>query len=131
LWVRQLAWLHATPEGSDRSRAEILKGQEIAELEELEWGDHLISALSEIGFAMPGMSGAVPINYQEIDAWCRLTATVLPWYEPAQLRNLSREYCAELHESKKASRQKPKKDIEVNNEAVADSFKKMLNFFKD
>lgn len=131
MWVRQLAWLHATPDGSERSRAEILKGQEIAELDELEWGEHLIETLREIGFAMPGMSGAVPLNYQEIDSYCRLTLTVLPWYEPAQLRTLSRAYCAELYESKKVSRQKPKKDIEENNENVEIGFKKMLNFFKD
>jgi len=91
----------------------------------------LISSLSEIGFAMPGMSGAIPINYQEIEAWSRLTHTYLPWYEPALLRKLSREYCAELQESKKVSRKKPSDDSDIDEKAAADSFRNVLNFYKD
>lgn len=91
----------------------------------------MISSLSEIGFAMPGMSGAIPISYQEIESWCRLTNTVLPWYEPAQLRTLSREYCAELQESKKVSRKKPSEENEIDEKQTADSFKNMLEFFKE
>lgn len=39
--------------------------------------------------------GYVPITFSEIDAWARLTGTVLEYGEPQLLRQLSQLYCME------------------------------------
>ena len=108
----------------------MLNGTKHIELPELEWGEQLISSLMEVGPAMPGMGGPVPVTYQEIDAWSRLTNTYLPWYESTQIRQLSREYCAEAVAAKDPNRPKPKLDQNINTESVNESFRKMVNALK-
>lgn len=60
---------------------------------EIDWGQHLLDSLFEFGPASQGMSGPVPVSFQEIDAWARMTNTHIPGYEALQLRTLSMDYC--------------------------------------
>lgn len=54
----------------------------------------------EIGPAVQGMAGPSPITFSEIDAWQRLTGTILEFGEAQLLRQLSQAYCSELQAGK-------------------------------
>jgi hypothetical protein len=58
---------------------------------------YLIDYLFEIGPAMDGGMGIVPLSYGEIAAWSLLTGIRLRPWEARTLRRLSREYVDELH----------------------------------
>lgn len=96
----------------------------------LEWGEHLIDSLSEIGFASSGMAGAIPVSYQEISAWQKLTSTEMPGYEAVQIRQLSKDYCSEYQQADKPHRPKPSEKEDDNRQQVATSFKAMVSHFK-
>jgi hypothetical protein len=102
----------------------------MAELIDLEWGEHLIESLSEIGFASSGMAGAVPISYQEIAAWQQLTNTTMPGYEALQIKQLSKDYCGEYHAANKPHRPKPVETEDETRDHVSQSFGAMVKHLK-
>jgi len=53
---------------------------------------YLVERLVEIGLTEAAGMGASPISWSQIDAWSRLTGTVLQPWEARLLRRLSAEY---------------------------------------
>ena len=51
--------------------------------------------------------GLGPVSFQEIDAWRRLSGVRLTPWEARTLRNLSREYAAELKAAESPTRLSP------------------------
>ncbi|EJL34124.1 hypothetical protein [Novosphingobium sp. AP12] len=110
LYVRQLAWLNATPkppEGSKRAqakdlpralpRAEQLKKDRIVPQMPPNPAPHILSRLFEIGLTEAAGMGAGPLSWQSIKAWQDVIGVSLSRWEARLLRKLSVEYLAEGH----------------------------------
>jgi hypothetical protein len=52
----------------------------------------LLRYLAELGYTRSGGMGPLPLSYEEIAAWARLTRTPLSWWEVTTLRQLSCDY---------------------------------------
>ena len=132
-YVRVLAWLHSIPKKAEKTRYEMLKGTSKAEIPELDWGQHLVDMLAEIGFARPGSAGPIPVSYAEIEAWQRTTNAELPSNEAVLLRQLSAVYCNQLIDSEKPECPRPDAigphDADARGK-VAHNFKAMIKAYK-
>lgn len=103
-----------------------------AEMIEVEWGSHLIDSLLEFGPSMPGgMGGPVPVSFQEIDSWAKMTRTYVPGYEALLLRSLSQVYCEQYHKSSDPGCPMPREEMDedVRNKATND-FKQLVKNLK-
>lgn len=81
---------------------EALRDHYWPELPPIDFGEHLVPILFEIGPGMPVGMGNGPLTFGEIDAWCRGMGIDLQPWERRWLRRLSIEY---LNEGPKASKQ--------------------------
>jgi len=108
LFVRQLAWLHATPKppaGSkqadpkfqrDRlSRLAQMKKDKIPVLMPPNPAPFIIGRLMEMGLTEAAGMGAAPLSWLTIEAWQRVTSIPLPSWEARLIRQLSLEYLSE------------------------------------
>jgi hypothetical protein len=68
---------------------------------------HVIGYLFEMGPLASGGMGPAPLSHQEIAAWCDLTGIRLSPWEVRTVRQLSRDYLAELHEAEDPKRPAP------------------------
>lgn len=68
---------------------------------------YLIGYLLEVGPALPGSSGAVPITQGEIRAWQENTSIRLTPWEVRTLRLVSQEYVGELRAAAQPDRNAP------------------------
>lgn len=120
LYVRQSAWLHASPERpkGDKSETPIPSRLEKLrrarddedyqpEMPPLEVGGYLAGFLFEIGPTMPAGMGPAMISHQEIESWQTLAGITLKPWEVKTLRRLSSEYIRELREAEKPDRPAP------------------------
>lgn len=109
LFVRQMAWLAATPKppaGSNREKAGL--GAKISRAEKMKKDGvtpqmppnplpHIIDRLIEIGLTEPAGMGMAPISWQTLDAWAnRTNLDISPW-EARLLRHLSVAYLGEFN----------------------------------
>jgi len=109
LYVRQMAWLAATPKppaGSSRekrglgakiSRAEQMKKDKITPQMPPNPMPHIIERLIEIGLTEPAGMGMAPLSWQTIAAWSDLTGVALSPWEARLLRHLSTAYLGEFN----------------------------------
>lgn len=100
--MRQLAWLHAVPEGSKQSRLVDFKGPDgetTLQFPELEEAAYLVALLQEAGLMSSTGMGAVPLSWQEIDAWLRTTELSLTVWEKLMIKEMSEVYVSDLHKS--------------------------------
>lgn len=104
LACRQLGWLHSTPDppknqrgaADRRCRMQRMKDDGIEPaMPEMSAG-HLLEVLLEVGPALPGANGAVPLTHSELRSWQENTGIELSAWEARTLRALSREYVGEL-----------------------------------
>ena len=116
LYVRSLAWLHATPkpdEGTKRaklgvtgpgiSRLDAMKKDKIIPVMPPNPAPHVTDRLIEIGLSEAAGMGTVPLSWREIDAWCSRTRVDLPPWEARLIRKLSSAYLAEGRIAEKES----------------------------
>lgn len=101
--MRQLAWLHAVPEGSKKSRLVAFKDTDgestFLQFPELEGADYIVALLQEAGLMSSNGMGAVPLSWQEIDAWLRTTETRLTVWEKLMIKEMSEVYVSDLNKS--------------------------------
>lgn len=98
--MQQIAWLHAVPKAPDGFKGKADERTRLARLtEEGIEPDlpgvtcrYLLEYLFEIGPAMPGAMGEVPLTHGEIEAWQRNTGIRLQPWEARALRRASIEY---------------------------------------
>lgn len=111
----------------------MFEGTPKAEVPELDWGEHLIDMLAEIGFARPGASGPVPLSFGEIESWQRMTNAEVPSNEAALLRQLSCAYCNQIAKSEDPACPRPDAagphDADARSK-VAHNFKAMIKAYK-
>ncbi len=60
---------------------------------------YLIEFLMEIGPVNSGQSGPIPVSWSDINAWQQATGTILTGQELVQIRELSKLYCSQYHDS--------------------------------
>lgn len=74
---------------------------------ELEWGQHLIDYLLEVGPVMAAGMGSGPITFTELSNWqAQVGLRLSPW-EVRTLRRLSAEYNSESQMATKPDREPP------------------------
>lgn len=78
---------------------------------------YLVDALFDVGPAMPGAYGAVPLSYSELLAWQSSTGIVLAPWETRYMRILSREYVAAAHDASKHDCPAPWTDTDMVDKA--------------
>lgn len=71
-----------------------------------------MEVLFEIGLSKSGGFGAVPMDWQDIYAYCALTSTQLTREEVLLLRRLSRAYVSQLNSSKEDNTPAPYHDTQ-------------------
>lgn len=103
LYVRQAAWLAATPEGSKESRAESFKTLDVEPEMPAVDAEHLIDHLWHIGPAIQGS----PVSHQEIRAYQKNMGFQLNPWECGALRRLSVAYLVELRKAEKKNAPAP------------------------
>ena len=124
-----LGWLHATPEKRQETRYRDYVNRNKSEppMPGVECGEHLIDYLQEVGPAYHGGMGLSPVPFFEIDAWSRMTCTLLTPWEAQALRMLSTEYVGSMNDAKKPNCPPPwTPRVGFDREAVASGMKGML-----
>lgn len=89
--------------------------------------DFLLPIFLDVGPTMPSGMGPLPLTYSELDAWSRLTGSILEPWEARALVGMSREYAAFSVKAERADCPSPMAvEDEMNEErrqAVANSLK--------
>lgn len=126
--MRHLAWLHATPEGSKKSRLASFREEDaehpLLELPDLNYehaASYVIGLLHEAGLMSSNGMGPVPLSWVEIESWVRCTDRELPLWEKLAVKTLSEEYVSELVQAKDKTRPAPytKAQERVDREVVS------------
>lgn len=130
--MRQLAWLHAVPEGSKKSRMtvcrEIDPDHDYLRMPSVDGAEYLIGLLHEAGLMSSSGMSAVPLSWQEIESWLRMTGNELELWERLLIRELSEIYVGELHQATDKNRPQPVARLDAAHRArVAD---KLLEFLR-
>lgn len=69
---------------------------EVKEPDEL---GHLTIYLSELGLYRNGAMGIIPLDYQEIEAWARLTKTDLKPFEATMIKKMSDAFVSQHNDT--------------------------------
>ncbi len=113
LYARQMAWFNTKPRHPEKAGvhkgptkpAELSRGQEIIErggkplMPEIEGAEYLIAHWQDLGIVISGGMGLSALSSQEILAWNECHGTMLQPWELRILRDMSRAYLVQLHES--------------------------------
>lgn len=103
LYAKQAAWLAATPEKLEESRAARFAREDgddprpEAQLPDVDGAEHLGEYLFEVGPA----PGGNPLTFGELRDWQECTGVELDEFEATTLAHLSRVYLSALHEARK------------------------------
>ena len=120
LYVRQLAWLQATPkppkgsraagvadQSPRKSRADVFKARKIEPPMPPNPLPHVLRWFTEMGISEAAGMGSAPLSWVTIDAWQRITGTRLSPWEARLIRSLSVAYLAESREAEDENRPAP------------------------
>lgn len=92
----------------------------VLKLPNLEEAAYLIGLLLEAGLASTSGMGAVPLSWQDIDAWIRVTESSPSVWQKLLVRELSEAYVAELNLASDVNRPDPYIHVdEVEKDEVA------------
>lgn len=109
--MRKLAWLHAVPEGQKKSRMTTLRAanpdQPALQLPELGDGAYIVQMLHEAGLMSSVGMGSLPLSWQELEAWLRVTESEPELWEKMLVRELSEAYVSELNQATERNRPSP------------------------
>lgn len=136
--MRHLAWLHATPEGSKKSRlrsfSELDENSSFLKLPNIEGAEYLVSLLTELGFVSQSGMSVTSVTWLEMDAWMRRTQLELSLWETLTLKEMSEVYANELVQASAKDRPAPyvyvDPELQSNRDAVAEKLKSIFSSFK-
>lgn len=134
--MRHLAWLHAVPEGSKKSRLASFTDEggesSFLELPDLEDAAYIVPLLREAGLMSSNGMGVVPVSWQEIESWLRCTELQLTVWEKLTIRELSEAYVSEFNIASKRDAAAPYvRNVEVvDRVAVSDKIGSVLRGLK-
>ena len=132
--MRQLAWLHAIPEGAKKPRITAIKevdeNSSSLQLPDLDGAEYLVGLLHEAGLMSSNGMGSVCLSWSEINAWLQVTEIDLTLWERLTITELSEVYVGELNKASAKDSEapyKPTPDVEEVDRALVD--KKIRNVF--
>lgn len=131
-----MAWLHAVPEGSKKSRLTFFKEQDenssFLEFPEVDGAEYLIALLQEAGLMLTNGMAVVPLSWQEIESWLRTTKLDLSIWEKLVIREMSEAYVVELSKATGKDAAAPYTAVveEIDRPAVAQKLLSVLRGFK-
>jgi hypothetical protein len=131
--MRHLGWLHATPDGSKKSRLSLFKERDedstFIILPEVGSAGYLTRLLSEAGMYSSNGMGAQPLSWQEIEAWLKCTELNLTVWEKLIIKEMSEAYVGEYSQASAKDRSAPYLHVpeEIDRTAVAN---KVLSAFR-
>lgn len=139
--MRQLAWLHATPEGSKKNRLTAFKDQpgdddsSFLQFPDIGEADYLVALFHEAGLMLSQGMGPVPLTWQEIESWLRTTElTALSVWEKLVIKEMSEVYVSELAKSSSKTAEAPYvpavEPEDIDREKVAAKLGDVLRGFK-
>jgi hypothetical protein len=119
-------------ENNRKARIELLGDSELAKTPDLKWGEFLVAQLFEFGPVAFSAAGPVPVSFQEIESWSRMTNTFIPTCDAILLKQLSKDYCSELRAAENKDREAPEiPGDEIDKQARLDEgFKEIMQRFK-
>lgn len=102
--MRQLAWLHAVPEGSKKSRLTAFKesaddDSTFLQFPECDGAEYLVALLQEAGSVLNQGMGPYPLTWTEMESWLNVTELRLSVWEKLTIKEMSEVYAAELSKS--------------------------------
>ena len=115
LYARQLAWFNTKPRHPEKAgvpngptkQAELSRSEEIIErggkplMPDIDGAEYLVVHWQDLGVITSGGMGLSALSHQEILAWAQCHGTMLQPWELRILRDMSRAYLMQLHESEK------------------------------
>jgi hypothetical protein len=119
LYVKQMAWLNATPEGLKESRIDFFRRnlKRDPDFPPTNGCEYLLEYFFSIGVGRSSGMGFCAIDWQEIDAWCRRKKLNLTGWESETIFMLSSAYVSQSAISKQKSALPP---YSSNTEAQGD-----------
>lgn len=132
-----MAWLHATPEGSKKSRLTSLKeldeDSSFLKLPKIEGAEYLVALLFEAGLLESTGMGATALSWSEIESWLRCTSLELSNWEKLMIKTMSDVYVSEYNQSSAKDRAAPYiyvDEVQVKRDEVANKLLNVLRSFK-
>lgn len=134
--MRHLGWLHATPEGSKKSRLSAFKEIDedhsslvLPDINSDIAAGYIVGLLHEAGLMSSNGMGPVPLSWGDINDWLKCTELCVPLWEKMVIKTLSEEYVSELILSKDKSRPPPytQSKIDLDRKVVADKIFSILS----
>lgn len=107
-----MAWLHAVPEGSKKSRLASYREQDedspFLKLPDIdETAEYLINLWQEAGLVSTSGTGIIPLTWVDINAWLSVTELTLPVHDKLVIKQLSEAYAAEYNAASDKDRPAP------------------------
>ena len=135
MYIRQIAYFHATPKSAKRNRLAQFQidypENTLLPLPPLEFGRYLVDLLWEAGTNTSTGMGMVALSYEEILAWITLSERELTWWEIQTIKEMSRAYTAEFNNSTEDDSVAPYDTVpEMTREQIEKKLKNGLSSFK-
>lgn len=136
--MRHLAWLHAVPEGSKKSRLAAFKEQgddsSFLKFPDIDGAEYMVALLQEAGLVSATGMGVIPITWQEIEAWLNTTELDLSVWEKLTIKEMSEAYVSEFNSASAKDAAAPYvpaiEPEQIDRKAVANKIGSVLRGFK-
>lgn len=129
-----MAWLSATPEKEEMSRAESFErtGSPFLKLPDVGSSYYVVKYWQDCGSVGYGSSGIVPLSWTEIRNWREENDLEIDYRERKMIREMSKAYVSEFYAAKDPNRPAPYSIgiIELDRPAVSSKIANVLSGFK-
>lgn len=129
-----MAWLSATPEKEEVSRAEAFErvGSPFLKLPDVGSSYYVVKYWQDCGSVGYGSSGIVPLSWTEIRNWREENDLEIDYRERKMIREMSKAYVSEFYASKDPNRPAPYSIgiVELDRPAVSSKIANVLSGFK-
>lgn len=135
-----MAWLHAVPEGSKKSRLSVFKANtedgesSFLQFPDLDGAEYMITLFHEVGPMFSSGMGVIPLPWQEIESWLRTTERELAVWEKLMIREMSEVYVNEFNQASAKDWAAPYvpaiEPEDIDRKAVSDKIGSVLRGFK-
>ena len=134
LYVRHMAWLSATPEKEEVSRAESFErsSSPFLKLPDVGSSYYVVKYWQDCGSVGYGSSGIVPLSWTEIRNWREENDLEIDYRERKMIREMSKAYVSEFYAAKDPYRPAPYsiEVVELDRPAVSSKIANVLSGFK-
>ena len=129
-----MAWLSATPEKEEVSRAESFDrtGSPFLKLPDVGSSYYVVKYWQDCGSVGYGSSGIVPLSWTEIRNWREENDLEIDYRERKMIREMSKAYVSEFYAAKDPNRPAPYSIgiVELDRPAVSNKIASVLSGFK-